>query len=312
MGDDDLALDGWKSRALSAEAKVIELEQFKNTAIHEIAVLKSKLNTAEVTSIGYMAELDKKDQVLKSIHDEISSKVGQAIASKLDSLTTVNQNVNRLLNFFSSSDDSPGVFDQSLEGLAQRLESELNPIEDSIKQTNDVLTSFGLSTGVNTIDIPEMLTSISSKANEPKDSPVHDRVGEDRTCFYETNNTDLILVCKCRCGLEVKACKNDICEDPQQHNINVSQVDLSKPPPKLVTPSSLKTPSTGYSTPQLKNHDQSQVGVPNRSNKNKPYLRDTSSSGKRPSESSMSAKIVKPKMLLFNSATPNMQLFKRK
>ena len=85
-----------------------------------------------------MAELDKKDQVLKSINDEIASSVGNVIASKLDNLTTVHQNVAHLLNLFSPPDDTPNLIDQSLEGLAQRIESGLHPIEDSVKQTNDV------------------------------------------------------------------------------------------------------------------------------------------------------------------------------
>ena len=167
--------------------------------------------------------------------------------------------------------------------------------------------------GDNNIDIPETLASLQSNVdNDPKDDPAHDMGDEDRTCFYETNDTDLILVCKCNCGLEVKASRSEIGDEPMSQGFNVSQVDISKPPPRLVTPSSLQPLSTGYSTPPLKNLDQSQGGVPLRSNKYKPYLRDVASSSKRSSELNKNVKIVKPKMLLFNSATPNMQLFKRK
>lgn len=304
IGGEELSVD-WKSRALSAEAKVKELELFQNSAIHEIAVLKSKLNSAEVISIGYMAELDKKDQVLKSINDEISSNVGQAIATKLENLTTVNQNVTQLLSLFSPSDDSPSLLDRSLEGLAIRLESNLNPIEDGVKQTNDVLSSFGLSTGDNNINIPETLNSLSTMNNNTNDDPMKDIVDGHHTCFYEMNNTDFTFVCKCRCGLEVQASKSDIRDHTMQPDFNVRQCDLSKPPPNLVTPSSI------YSTPQMVNHGQHQVRVPGRTNKYKPYSRDVTLSNNRPSESTNNSRIVKPKMLIFNSATPNMQLFKK-
>ena len=136
------------ARALAAESKVKELENYQNGAIHEIAVLRSKLNSTEILNFGYMAELDKKDQLLRLVNDNIASSVASAVSSKLEKLTNVEENVNRILELISPTDDeTPNVFDQSLQAVCARADSNCNSIMAGIKATNDTLTSFGMCLG---------------------------------------------------------------------------------------------------------------------------------------------------------------------
>ena len=304
-----MTLEDWKSRALAAEYKVKELEKYQNSSIHEIAVLRSKLNSSEVLNVGYLAELDKKDQLLKLVNDNIASSVTSAVSSKLEKLTDIQNDVNKILELISpSAEDTPNMFEQSLQVVCDRTDSNCNSIVEGIKETSDTLKSFGLCFSENNLNIPLTLDFLLGMISQGDGTPMSNATNKDRICYYETNSKDLVLKCKCNCGFEVTAQMEDIHDDPSMRNeFDVSQLDLSQPPPSikpcLTTPSQLPTQSIAKEV-------NSGIHVPGRTSKNKPYDRHGNSQDRKPAESSTKSKSFKPQRLFFKSATPNLRLFK--
>ena len=183
-GTGSLTLNDWMARALAAESKVKELENYQNGAIHEIAVLRSKLNSTEILNFGYMAELDKKDQLLRLVNDNIASSVASALSSKLEKLTNFEENVNRILELISPTDDeTPNVFDQSLQAVCARADSNCNSIMAGIKATNDMLTSFGMCLGEKNLDIPLTLDFLLGMVSQGDGTPMRNMTDNDRVCF---------------------------------------------------------------------------------------------------------------------------------
>jgi len=309
LGISDLTLEQWKSRDLAAEYKVKELEKYQNSSIHEIAVLRSKLNSSEVLNVGYLAELDKKDQLLKLVNDNIASSVISAVSSKLEKLTNIQENVNNILELISPSDENTqNVFDQSLQVVCDRADSNCNSIVAGIKETNDTLTSFGMCSSENNLNIPLTLDFLLGMISQGDGTHMSNVTTKDRICYYETNSKDQVLKCKCNCGFEVTAKMEDAHDDPSMRNrFDVSQLDLSQPPPSikpcLTTPSQLPTQLVAK-------EGNSGIHVPGRTSRNKPYDRHGNSQDSKTAESSSKSKTFKPRQLFFKSATPNPRLFK--
>ena len=232
-----------------------------------------------------------------------------AVSSKLEKLVNIQENVNHILELISPADDeTPNVFDQSLQAVCDRTDSNCNSIMEGIKATNDTLTSFGMCLGEKHMNIPLTLDFLLGMVSQEDGTPKRNVTDYDRVCFYETNNRDLILKCKCNCGFEVTAKMDDIHDGPpMSKDFDVSQLDLSQPPPSIIP---CPTTPTQIPTQLVSNRGDSGLHVPIRTSKHKPYDRYKNSQDRKPAEPNSKSKTFKQKLLFNSVTTPNLRLFK--
>ena len=132
----------WKEMALAAKYRAEALEEDKAKLGVQIVALEANLHAAEQQSIKFMAEMDKKDQLLRFVNDDMAATIVAKLTPKLEPISVVAKKTGEILDQVKALPIA--MIGTALGEMRVRNDTNFDAVHDGVSKINDVLDYYGL------------------------------------------------------------------------------------------------------------------------------------------------------------------------
>ena len=193
MGEDVMDTEA-KMKKVQLENKQLQKE---NVFLHaKVEELKARLESSLLDQQKFMTSGDAANKALSTMNEDTASTVASKLQSRLSLITTMNDNIEKLLDKMSEVQAStlmipkivkavqnmPTHFGENVRRHMEHHHGLLDSRLDDLDTTNaslseglatiqDVLSSFGMAEGENGVNIPACINSLVAAADQQQDHP---------------------------------------------------------------------------------------------------------------------------------------------
>ena len=193
MGEDVMDTEA-KMKKVQLENKQLQKE---NVFLHaKVEELKARLESSLLDQQKFMTSGDAANKALSTMNEDTASTVASKLQSRLSLITTMNDNIEKLLEKMSEVQASTLMIPKIVKAVQNMpthfgenvrrhmvyhhglLDSRLDDLDTSnaslsegLATVQDVLSSFGMAEGENSLNIPACINSLVAAAEQQQDHP---------------------------------------------------------------------------------------------------------------------------------------------